>query len=208
MQLRYFIFVTLIFLLLAGYSYQNFDQTNLATMIKLAHQYPFLVVMSKGIAGAFSFIIWFSLDCIFLLVGYCRAKNFDQFMANKATQFWLGLFLTMIFSSVIKAIFGRYRPEMFLTHHLFGFSGWTLADTQSSLPSNHTALFFSIATTIGYFLHKKWIYGLLFLIAALLACSRCLILKHYPSDVLIGALIGMWGSYFAYYFCNQFRQTK
>lgn len=208
MQLRYFIFVTVIFLLLAGYSYQNFDQANLSTMIRLTNQYPLLLLISKAINVAFSFIIWFFLDCIFLLLSYCRAKNFKQFMASKATQFWLGLFLTMIFSSVIKVVFGRYRPEMFVTHHLYGFSVWSLADAKSSMPSNHTALFFSCATTLGYFLHKKWTYVLFYLIAALLACSRCLILKHYPSDVLVGAFVGMWGSYFAYYFCHHFRKIK
>ncbi|MDD3806814.1 MAG: phosphatase PAP2 family protein [Candidatus Marinimicrobia bacterium] len=57
-----------------------------------------------------------------------------------------------------------------------------------SFPSNHAANFFSIAAVLTYFYRKRrfipWI------IACLVAYSRVYVGKHYPLDILAGALLG------------------
>lgn len=66
----------------------------------------------------------------------------------------------------------------------------TVKRTKSySMPSNHAANFFALATVFSFFYrkHKKWIFSL----AALVAFSRVSVGVHYPFDITIGALLGM-----------------
>ncbi len=53
----------------------------------------------------------------------------------------------------------------------------------SSMPSCHAANIFALAAVI----HRPWAWGL----AALVALSRVVIGVHYPSDVLVGAAVGV-----------------
>lgn len=65
----------------------------------------------------------------------------------------------------------------------------TVKRTKSySMPSNHAANFFALATIFSFFYrrHKKWIFGL----AALVAFSRVSVGVHFPFDITIGALLG------------------
>lgn len=207
MSVRYLIYTTLFLGLLALLSYHYVDMPSLSTVTLLRREYAILVRFSTIIHTLFHFIIWLGLSCFFLVIGYCRSKSFGQFMQKKMTQFWLGLIFSMGICFILKVSIGRYRPEMFLTQHLFGCVGLTIKDALNSMPSDHAALFFSMATTFGYFLRSKVAYFFFYLVAIVLAVSRLILYRHYPSDVLIGALVGMWGSYLAYYFCNQFRRT-
>ena len=64
------------------------------------------------------------------------------------------------------------------------------AKGMSSLPSDHAALFFALATGI-YFLNKKL--GIIAIIYALffICIPRIYLGLHYPSDITAGALIGI-----------------
>lgn len=65
----------------------------------------------------------------------------------------------------------------------------TVKRTRSfSMPSNHAANFFALATVFSFFFRRyKWLFiGL----AALVAFSRISVGVHYPFDALIGALVG------------------
>jgi len=57
-----------------------------------------------------------------------------------------------------------------------------------SMPSNHAANFFALATIFSFFYRRywKWLYGT----AALVAFSRISVGVHYPFDALVGALLG------------------
>ncbi|MCX7977850.1 MAG: phosphatase PAP2 family protein, partial [Bdellovibrionaceae bacterium] len=57
-----------------------------------------------------------------------------------------------------------------------------------SMPSNHSANMFALATFIGKSVPKTWIP--LTLIASTVAYSRIYNGVHYPSDVVVGAFIG------------------
>ena len=58
-----------------------------------------------------------------------------------------------------------------------------------SFPSGHTTTAFTTATVIGYYF-RKWLIP-----AAIVACiaglARIYLLVHYPSDVIVGAAIGI-----------------
>ncbi|HEY8424758.1 MAG TPA: phosphatase PAP2 family protein [Limnochordales bacterium] len=62
-----------------------------------------------------------------------------------------------------------------------------------SFPSGHTAASFALATVLGAF-WPSWA-GVALGAAALVGLSRTYLGHHYPSDVLVGALIGMGFAY-------------
>ena len=58
-----------------------------------------------------------------------------------------------------------------------------------SFPSGHTLVSFEAATALWYY-HRKWGVAALVL-AALIAYSRLYLFVHYPTDVLVGAMLGI-----------------
>jgi len=64
--------------------------------------------------------------------------------------------------------------------------------------SAHASNSFVIATIFILFMNRKKEYFLLFLWAAVVAYSRVYLGVHYPSDIIIGSLIGISVSYFFY----------
>lgn len=60
--------------------------------------------------------------------------------------------------------------------------------TEKSFPSDHAALAFAIAVAV-FMAHRRW--GIVFLIAASsVALGRVFVGVHYPSDIIVGAVIG------------------
>lgn len=79
------------------------------------------------------------------------------------------------------------RPRPFVTfpeiHRL-------LTENSSSFPSGHATFFFAFSTAV-YFYNKKW--GIFFFVATILmTVSRVIAGIHYPSDILGGAMIGIF----------------
>ncbi|MCX8056049.1 MAG: phosphatase PAP2 family protein [Ignavibacteria bacterium] len=92
-------------------------------------------------------------------------------------------------SSVLKSLFERPRPCKVLenVHLLVG------CTDSYSFPSSHAVNNFAAAMFFTFFYkHLKWI---LFSVATLMALSRIFVGVHYPSDVLGGALIGIFIGY-------------
>lgn len=64
-----------------------------------------------------------------------------------------------------------------------------------SMPSGHTSTIFAAATSVSLLYPKWYIIAPSYLFAASVGYSRMYLGVHYPSDVLIGALIGTASSY-------------
>jgi undecaprenyl-diphosphatase len=89
---------------------------------------------------------------------------------------------------IIKRMAGRQRPYLALPDvrtisSLF---------TDHSFPSGHTAAAFSLA--VAFVLHFPAYEFVLFAIAGLVGISRLYLGQHYPTDVLIGAVLGSLSS--------------
>lgn len=111
----------------------------------------------------------------------------------------LSMILSNIISFIIFLLWQRPRPFM------------TYADitpivgqvTSHSFPSAHTYMSFAIAITITLYGHKK-LGPLLLILAILTAVSRVGSGVHYPSDVIAGALIGIFSGVLTYWFMESF----
>ena len=107
----------------------------------------------------------------------------------------LSVACAMLVGDVFKEFFGRARPPLLFTRGVYGFFPLTGGDMHSSFPSGHTLRIFSSMTALGLILPRLRVPALTLAVAV--GASRVLALRHYPSDVLFGAFIGvtaaLWG---------------
>ena len=98
--------------------------------------------------------------------------------------------IAMLIGETLKWFFGRYRPEMLFSHDLYGFSFFADKGSRHSFPSGHTFRIFSAMTALSLIWPKARVW--LLSLASLVAISRVLVTRHYPSDVLTGAFVGVF----------------
>ena len=122
---------------------------------------------------------------IFLLIVFLGFKAGKKGKISLALLI-LALALTdSICAQILKPLFERVRPS-----HL-SMDGLNLLVPKGgkwSMPSNHAANIFSLAVVLSYFYNRMKIP--LFVLASLIALSRVYVGVHYPSDVIVGGLLG------------------
>jgi undecaprenyl-diphosphatase len=91
--------------------------------------------------------------------------------------------ITSIVAITLKELIDLPRPYM--TNGKDALAGYV---SYGSFPSLHTALAFSLSTTV--ILHQKRLGILLFLVAAVIGMGRIAANVHYPLDVVSGAILG------------------
>ncbi|MBI5049871.1 MAG: glycosyltransferase family 39 protein [Nitrospirae bacterium] len=104
-------------------------------------------------------------------------------------------------ASIVKTIFERPRPCQSLEE-----VNLLVGCTESfSFPSNHSANAFALAAALSYFFKGT---GMLFYpIAGIIAFSRIYVGVHYPSDVILGALLGILVFYTISVFYNRAKEN-
>lgn len=102
----------------------------------------------------------------------------------------LAVTIAMLMGETLKWFFGRYRPELLFDQGLYGFSFFSDKGSRHSFPSGHTFRIFSAMTALSLVWPKArpWLISL----ACLVGISRVLVTRHYPSDVLAGAFLGIY----------------
>ena len=132
------------------------------------------------------------------------AKYFDYFLVFLALLFLFKNFKKywpMIGKAILAAILARlgftelirffwHRPRPFVTHQV---NLLLNTEASSSFPSGHAAFYFAVSTVI-YSYNKKAGF-LFFLVSFLISISRVFIGIHWPSDILGGALIGIFSGW-------------
>lgn len=92
---------------------------------------------------------------------------------------------------MMKIFFGRARPDAG-TEPGMGteWIGPTLESSFHSFPSGHTADLFTSAMFGAALVQRGWVGVLLFVLAIMVGLTRVMLSKHYPFDVIGGAVIG------------------
>ncbi|MBS1476828.1 MAG: phosphatase PAP2 family protein [Acholeplasmatales bacterium] len=133
----------------------------------------------KNISTFFNYsIVWMVLGVVLISLKSTRAVGYEIFVALT-----LELLICNIF---VKRISKRARPftkndEVNLLIN---------PPKDYSFPSGHTLCAFMCATIIAA--HIFWVGVILFVVAVLVAFSRMYLYVHYPSDVFVGALMGVF----------------
>ena len=96
-------------------------------------------------------------------------------------------FTDAICAQILKPFFERIRPSHL---NLEEVNLLISKGGKWSMPSNHAANMFSLATVLSYF-YKKY-KPLLFLLAILISFSRVYVGVHFPGDVIVGGFIGFF----------------
>ena len=115
----------------------------------------------------------------------------------------LSTIISSLITSPLKVGLKRERP--FVTHsdiekHSTGGS--------YSFPSGHTSMAFATATSLSLVCPKWYVILPSFTYASLMGYSRMYLGVHYPSDVLIGALIGSGSAYLSHYIYKKITKEK
>ncbi|MBY0482047.1 MAG: phosphatase PAP2 family protein [Chitinophagaceae bacterium] len=113
--------------------------------------------------------------------------NHDEKLKKNAFKVAGSLLITAVISEGMKIAINRDRP--FVKYPLDVFPN-EIKETGQSLPSGHTAFAFTTATSI-YLAYPKWYVAVpAFTWASAVGYSRLYLGQHYPSDVIIGAIVG------------------
>jgi undecaprenyl-diphosphatase len=71
-----------------------------------------------------------------------------------------------------------------------GFSTLVTSSDLNSFPSGHTCAAFAFGVALCAVLPQKWAKAAALIAAALMGFSRLYVGVHFPSDVIVGALVG------------------
>ncbi|MCB2228316.1 MAG: phosphatase PAP2 family protein [Desulfarculaceae bacterium] len=108
----------------------------------------------------------------------------------------LAVAATMLIGETLKWFFGRHRPVMLFEKGLYGFSWFATKGWGHSFPSGHNFRIFAALTALGMLWPKaRWP---LLTLAVLVGVSRVIVTRHYPSDIVAGAFLGIVGAVWAW----------
>ena len=96
----------------------------------------------------------------------------------------------------LKFVFGRCRPALLFADDRYGFTWFTAQSGFTSFPSGHTTRIFALCAALARRFRR--LAAPLFLLAAMVGASRIFALRHFPSDVLAGAFVGVTAACWAW----------
>lgn len=138
-------------------------------------------------------------------LGYFLIGILILFLLKDSKKYWsmvakalvAAILARFVITEIIRFFWQRARPFIENQVNLLLFH-----DTTGSFPSGHAAFYFALSTIV-YFYNKKA--GAFFLIASfLIGISRIFTGVHWPSDILVGAIIGIFSGWLIIKIFNKF----
>lgn len=172
---------------------KDLDYMIFQTLNTIPYEYPFLQSTMIFFADYAQWIIGASI-----LWYWFHPKKKDRLLTLKIVT---STALAVGVNEIIRHFWYRARP--FVEHDV---NQLIEHSASSSFPSNHAACAFAIAFSIFLYSNKKgtpWL-----LLAGLIAVSRIFVGVHYPSDVFIGAGLGIALSWFVSRFVFAWNPVK
>jgi len=123
--------------------------------------------------------------------------------------------LEMLSTSLVSSLvtsgikFSVNRPRPFVTYPN-DITKYTSAGSKS-FPSGHTSICFATATSVSLLYPKWYVIAPMYTWATLVGYSRMYLGVHYPSDVLVGALVGSasaLGTHYLFDYIKKKRESK
>lgn len=98
-----------------------------------------------------------------------------------------------LFVTIVKRMIGRARPSLTeVAGDPFSYMPFAWKAAYAGMPSGHATTAFASAIAIGaLWPNARWI---VWIYAAVIAVSRVAVTAHYPSDVIVGAAVGITGA--------------
>ena len=135
------------------------------------------------------FATYFEFILIFVLL-LLLAKDYRKYWKMIVQVAAAAVLARLIIVEFIRWLWPKSRP--FVENNVSLLFNYNPA--AASFPSGHAAFYFAIATIV-YFYNKKA--GILFFISAfLISVSRVFVGIHWPSDIIVGALVGLFSGWF------------
>jgi membrane-associated phospholipid phosphatase len=120
----------------------------------------------------------------------------DATAKHNAVETFINLGASVLVTNLIKVTVNRTRPADRYPDEIFVNS----PTHNQSFPSGHTSLAFATATTLSMQYNKWYVTVPAYAWATSVAYSRMYLGKHYPTDVLAGAAVGIGTAYVGHWF--------